>query len=186
MATFKSESGLTVYDASKKRTLTIDGVVYKRVPKERPKSRAARLADAVTALRNIVQKLEDLKGEAENTGELCDNDRLEAIEKEATESVSFIDLGEIEELKGEMETWRENIEEHFSGTDKYERVSEAADNLENAISELESVSYNEVFSASEVAEDNAEAIVEALQETIDAIEEQASELDNVEFPGMFG
>jgi len=39
---------------------------------------------------------------------------------------------EIDDLKEEMASWRDALEDKFSGTEKYERVSEAADTLENA------------------------------------------------------
>ncbi len=38
----------------------------------------------------------------------------------------------VEELKDEMSEWRDNLEEKFSATEKYERVNEAADALENS------------------------------------------------------
>ena len=38
----------------------------------------------------------------------------------------------VEELAGEMSEWRDNLEDKFSSTEKYERVSEAADTLENS------------------------------------------------------
>jgi hypothetical protein len=38
---------------------------------------------------------------------------------------------DIEELRDEMESWRDNLEEHFSSTEKYERVSDAASALED-------------------------------------------------------
>lgn len=43
-------------------------------------------------------------------------------------SSGFSDLGE---LRDEMTEWRDNLEEKLSHTEKYERVSEAADLLEN-------------------------------------------------------
>lgn len=40
-------------------------------------------------------------------------------------------ISEVESLRDEMNEWRDNIEERFGGTEKYERVSEAADQLDN-------------------------------------------------------
>lgn len=46
-------------------------------------------------------------------------------------SLAFSDL---EELQGEMSEWRDSLEEKLSHTEKYDRVSEAADVLDDAIS----------------------------------------------------
>jgi hypothetical protein len=54
---------------------------------------------------------------------------------------------DVNDLKDEMDSWRDGMEDKFSSTEKYERVSEAADGLENA--DLES---------------HCEALVTALQE----------------------
>jgi len=42
----------------------------------------------------------------------------------------------IDELKEEMTSWRDALEDKFSGTEKYERVSEAADTLDNDLETL--------------------------------------------------
>lgn len=49
-------------------------------------------------------------------------------------------FGEFMSLGEEMRTWAENLEEKFSATDKYSRISEAADNLEN-LSEVEAIKW---------------------------------------------
>jgi hypothetical protein len=43
----------------------------------------------------------------------------------------------VEELKDEMESWRDNMEEKLGHTEKYERVSECADALDSMLNELE-------------------------------------------------
>jgi len=48
-------------------------------------------------------------------------------------------VAELQALAEEMAEWRDNLEEFLSHTDKYERVSECADMLESAVSEIESV-----------------------------------------------
>lgn len=40
-------------------------------------------------------------------------------------------ISEVENLRDEMTEWKDNLEEKFSATEKYERVSEAADALED-------------------------------------------------------
>lgn len=58
----------------------------------------------------------------------CTEDATSAIE---------IAVSAFEELKDEMGEWRDNMEEKLSHTDKYERVSEAADSLEEVHSNTE-------------------------------------------------
>lgn len=149
---------------------------------------------------------------------------------------SCTDFGEIEELKDEMGEWRDNLEGNdMTHLPKYEEVSEAADTLDNAWSELET--YGADLESALEGTEHAEAEIEytqmtpykgrsyprwmrmansvaplrAVVEYIDAIEDpadgdespeaekiqaikeaassvadQLDELDNVEFPGMFG
>lgn len=50
----------------------------------------------------------------------------------------LLDGSEVSALREEMAEWKENIEEHFAQTSKYEEVSECADALENVADEFES------------------------------------------------
>ena len=53
------------------------------------------------------------------------------VMRETTVAAAIADaFDEIENLASEMGDWRDNLEEKFSSTDKYERVSEAASTLE--------------------------------------------------------
>jgi len=51
---------------------------------------------------------------------------------------SLTDYNDIDSLREEMSEWRDNIEENFSHTSKYEEVDEAANALEDGYNELES------------------------------------------------
>lgn len=44
---------------------------------------------------------------------------------------------DIDDLKGEMEEWRDNTPDSLQSTDRYQAVSDAADDLDRAYSELE-------------------------------------------------
>lgn len=50
----------------------------------------------------------------------------------------------IEDLKGEMEEWRDSIPENLQGGDKYSEVEEAISNLEDLHGELEGIDFGNV------------------------------------------
>lgn len=75
---------------------------------------------------------------------------------DAIESAS----GDVDELKGELESWLEGMPENLQGGQK-------ADELQTAIDALETVK-------------------DALDEAQQALETASDEAGNVEFPGMFG
>ena len=115
---------------------------------------------------------------------------------------------EIESLQEEMEEWRENIEEHFSETDKYQRVSDAADALQELVDNLPEeperfgdmeISWTEMRSKRglprwarlsnalgvfESIKDALEGVIEEIQDTVNGLDE----LDgiDIDFPSMFG
>lgn len=116
---------------------------------------------------------------------------------------------EIESLQEEMSEWRDNMEEYFSETDKFQRVSDAADALEellngipedvpDAISEL-NVSFSNykagrrgiprwarlsnAMSAIEAVRETVEEAINDLQSFVDECEADGSDID---FPSMFG
>lgn len=55
-------------------------------------------------------------------------------------------FGEVEDLANEMAEWRDNMPESLQGSDKYERVSECAEMLENQHSEDPGAPTDEVSS----------------------------------------
>lgn len=99
-------------------------------------------------------------------------------------------FSELESLGEEMGEWRDSLEERFSSTEKYERVSEVADTLENIVGnkpdvdddtpEL-TVTYQHGRKSSRkspyprwLRRDNATA---AIRSAIDALDNYMSELD---------
>lgn len=105
---------------------------------------------------------------------------------------------EVGELADEMGEWRDSLEEKFSQTDKYSRVSEAADTLdghrdapdfdESVVGDIQ-VTYGVTSNRSKrrgisraTRLDNAvgklNACVEALQAEADSLDEQIEELDD--------
>lgn len=121
--------------------------------------------------------------------------------------------GEITALAEEMRSWADNMEERLSHTEKYERVSEAADALE-AMSEPDipdglgdkecdiltdhgkrrnrPPSRADRASAAATNLDNAMAVLDELEDNDEAeqlrsdLENIKDELEGVEFPGMYG
>lgn len=103
-----------------------------------------------------------------------------------------------EELQEEMSSWRDAIEEKFSATEKYERISETSDILENVFSSADSadvdalpealasktVSYPGLLKAKSRAARLAEATnagraaLEAVQDWKDAADEYLSDKED--------
>lgn len=125
-------------------------------------------------------------------------------------------MSEVESLRDEMSEWRDNMEEKLSHTEKYERVSECADNLDN-VQEIDIPDeYREtkitVISQRKSSRkspyprwlrlQNAVGALTAAKDVLEEMEDDDAEgvrdqfvsdlgdaidnLEGVEFPGMFG
>ncbi len=66
MAQFISADGKVIWEQSKKRTLIIDDVEYKRVPKPKYKSRATRCSEACGTLQEVVDEIDNSISELES------------------------------------------------------------------------------------------------------------------------
>lgn len=123
-------------------------------------------------------------------------------------------FSEIESLRDEMTEWRDNMEERLSHTEKYERVSECADALDNVREidvpdslrdvPVEIVHQRKASKKSpyprwvrlQNASNALEAVKWMIEEKEDPTDEEeqlasdigdvVDELSGVEFPGMFG
>lgn len=139
---------------------------------------------------------------------------------------------DIEELKDEMETWRDNIPENFQSTDKYSQIEDAVSKLESGHSDLEDacdnikkilekfpaileadipytenkmykgysmprwVSLANPIAAIEAMANHIEQLIpiegmsecdtEELKQCLGRIDSAVSDLNEVEFPSMFG
>lgn len=179
----------------------------KKPKKPKYKSRATRCSEAcgtanaaAAEIRTIAEGVDDILEEvskdtlsaeaAKAINDVLDGE-IDGKPVKLISDVHFSDLssaaGEIRNLADEMTSWRDNIEEHFSQTDKYERVSEAADTLEQAADDLENI---EEPTAPEIKEGTEKSKVEEytsdLIEAADSIESAASDAENVEFPTARG
>lgn len=125
----------------------------------RYKSRAKRLDESVS---EIEQKIADIRVEVETDFNT------------AKEMLNDIDTGVIEELKDEMENWRDNIPDNLQGGEKYSAVEECVDELDRVKDEIESYRDSDPQDADE------------LEEALSQIESSMSDATGIEFPGMFG
>lgn len=165
----------------------------KRPKRPKHKSRATRCGEATQDIANAMETVAEVVTmiRVKDNGEpvVITAAQREEIYTMMANAASQFDIGasEVMLLGEEMRNWVEQIQEHFSQTEKYERVSEAADTLENADSELQSVSWPTVPEASLAPDcDLCREYADMLEEIADTIENVVGELEGVEFPGMFG
>lgn len=171
----------------------------------RPKyqSRAARLDAAMATI--STSELEDLKSELEEyieKWESFDNDgddtiieqpgefiirKLRKEGEEGSDAYAEIDVSEVESLKDEMESWRDNMESgNLENTPKYEEVNECADALDTLYSAVEEANENIQNIPDKVStKEEAEEALEAVEAAIEGIESAESEASSVNFPGMY-
>jgi hypothetical protein len=137
------------------------------------KSRAKRAAEQADAWESIACSLRDIEIPEDSTVEEDKSSEHEkecaAAVAEAQEILGEFDSSQLESLKDEMGSWRDNMSganmEHLP---KYEEVSEAADSLDNIESEAPTITS-----------------VDEIEEAADELENRASELQDVMFPGMY-
>jgi chromosome segregation ATPase len=154
-------------------------------------SRADRLGGCIAVLQGIADNLQEAMDNLEEYESELDNSEVEIPEEEKETKLEerkqdladnidapyFDDVrSEIQSLSEEMRSWADNMEGAGTGlenTEKYERVSEAADILEEQGSEFEDIDVTGIeWDSIEEIKDNLENII--------------GELEGVEFPGMFG
>jgi predicted nucleic acid-binding Zn-ribbon protein len=106
-------------------------------------------------------------------------DDVAALVKRAGDELSKLDYGEVECLRDEIESWKSNLEgTNLEASNKYQMLSDAYDALESGVSSLEGIDTS-------VAAESKDDLVDTLEERSNEIEQALSELENVEFPGMF-
>jgi len=145
------------------------------------RSRAKRASETADKWRDVVQSLRDVadKGISEYTATKADKKAHPDMEddevremlkvKEAQIALEDLDEGEFEDLKSEMESWRDNMSgTNLENTDKGQRVSEACDVLDGID-----------ISGKEISE------IDDIETVADELEAAADELESVDFPGMY-
>jgi hypothetical protein len=130
------------------------------------KSRSKRASEVASNYRDVA---ETIRGYANVDGDKISGEEKQKIVDDVNSKLEELDFGEIEALKDEMCSWRDNMEgTNLENTSKYEEVSECADALEDI--EAESKSVEEWDGIEDVAEE---------------LDEIADNLENLNFPGMY-
>lgn len=92
----------------------------------------------------------------------------------------------MEELHEEMLNWQEeSIPENLQGSDKYDQVSAAADELDSAVNVIATDLSTDIKPDEDFVE-QIETIIDNANELLEEITDAAGQADGVEFPGMFG
>jgi prefoldin subunit 5 len=173
-----------------------DNSKWRVVPRPKPKSRADRRDDAVSELRTIYDELERIKGELE--GLESEEDLLEDVQNEtdivkkadflckleeskkqwgefideAQVFVDGVDTSEVESLLEELQQWMDSMTgTNLESTGKYQMLDEAVSSLQEAVDSLNSMPNIED--------------VDSIEEAVNTLDEVVSNLESVEFPGMF-
>ena len=149
-------------------------------------SRAKRASETASKLEAIV---EQLRGEADVLRDEPTQDEIEEIAEKIF--AIEIDYSEVTELMDEMQCWRDGLEgTNLEYSEKFERISDTADTLEEIESELSMLEIPSVnkenWLKKVINNPDPDVSGDELDEIADTIEEQANELENVEFPTMFG
>lgn len=185
-----------VEDSRKRVIVAADNSKWKVVPRPKPKSRADRRDDAVSDLRTIYDELDSIKTEIdsleseEDLNEEIEQElgvvkkvelqiQLEELKKEkvdfitnAQSLVEGVDTSEIESLLDELQSWMDSLTgTNLENTGKYQMLDEAVTYLQEAVDSLSSMPNIEEESG--------------VDEAMQILDEAMSNLESVEFPGMF-
>ena len=150
-------------------------------------SRAKRASETASKLEAIV---EQIRGLAEDLRDEPTPDEIREI-AEKIFAIKEIDYSEVTELMDEMQCWRDGLEgTNLEYSEKFERITDTADTLEEIESELSIIEIPSVnkenWLKKVINNPDPDVSGDELDEIADTIEEQANELENVEFPTMFG
>lgn len=91
---------------------------------------------------------------------------------------------EVQNLAEEMGNWRDGLQgTNLENSERYQTVSDTADAMENAASTLDGLSFPELGGDSS---DDVEQFAEELEQLANDINDAVSEIENCNFPGMYG
>jgi t-SNARE complex subunit (syntaxin) len=189
MAKFISADGKEIYDGSRKRTIILDDVEYKRVPKPKYKSRATRCAESSGAIEDISCQVETMIGELEGLSAENGIDQIKDLSSSISETLQGIDLSELESLRDEIEQWKSGMEgTGLESTEKYQTLEECYGYLDEAISTIESIDTLEAIEPTQSLEETDEKIdsfISDAQQIVSELQEAVGTLESCEFPGMY-
>ncbi len=132
-----------------------------------------------------VQDFEDLIEEV-NDLEKVTEEKIEDITERVDSIIASYDdekgmaYSDIEVLKDEINTWKENIEERMSQTTLYSRLEDCESELETACDDIDCATVS--FDTSSKTKDDVLAALEDAKDELNGYEMNASP----EFPGMYG
>ena len=160
------------------------------IPRPKYKSRADRRDEAVSELSSLRDELESLKdeldslegeqavdeGEAKLEGATSDKKSIEeekeALISQAAGIADGVDTSEVESLLDELENWKSGMEgTNLESTSKYQMLDEAVTYLQEAVDQLSSLPSIEDL--------------DSIEEVINYLDDVISNLESVEFPGMY-
>lgn len=110
---------------------------------------------------------------------------LEQISQEVERISKLFDdsfsTDEIQNLADEMRSWSDNVQgTNLENSDKMQTVSETADTMESAASNLDGLTFPEYD------ESDIDSYITELEQLAGEIRDEASNVENCEFPGMYG
>ncbi len=131
------------------------------------KSRSKRASESAGEIRDVAIQLRGLIEDVDP--EKSTDEKKEEIIDEANNLIQRVDDAEIEALKEEICSWRDNMEgTNLENTSKYQEVSECADMLEDI-----EIDNGEIEDLSDI------------ESRADDFDEAADSLEEVMFPGMY-
>ena len=157
--------------------------------KKQSNSRSARCGRACDAIREVAGHVRDVIGTVELLIEqvpeegdtiTIDENKFKDLPLNADDEV-----GALEELKEELQSWFDNLPESLQGSDTGSRLEEAIGNLESATDTITGADWPEAPEG-EVTSDKLEEFRDDLDTLADALESGADEAEATEFPGMYG
>ena len=189
MPNFKNEAGVvksfSKSEVGMKRSMVIDGMTWKRIPRPKQLSRRERLSDQISSYYKVIEAYESLIGyieELDLTVETFTPDQLEHVQTIIATLETDVDFGEIECLRDEIENWKSGMEgTNLEMSSKYEELTECLDYLESGLGCLESLS----FDAEIDTETSPDELKDRLTGFVDELQSAMDELENVSFPGMY-
>ena len=160
--------------------------------KRKSTSRASRAADIAGSIGSAVSNLEDIKSSIEAfaeriaNGEEIEDGEIEEETLRISDNVQDIQNTSdgIQELHDEIESWHDNMQgTNLENTQKYSDLEDCMGELDNVISSIDGISDPEI--PEKYTEESLNDLAGELEDLISEAESAQSDLENVNFPGMY-
>ena len=149
-------------------------------------SRSARLGSVVDNLNDLQADCESLCSDIQTAVEELDEQKKNLSKEDAEEfreraNNLEADTSEVQSLADEMGSWRDGLSgTNLENSNKYQMIDEACNTLEGVDSEINAPSPPDGLDKDEWG-----SYADELEDTARQSEDMASELEGVEFPGMY-